>query len=165
MRDFKKINEKVISLGEFLGLLSIIGAIGTVAFYIGYPIYNGDFLILSEIAPKCIVAVLVGLLGYILSNVITCIGGLATDVHIIRNVYEQTYAKVEEHESQKKQEKPEKKKVVKQPVIEEDELEEPRPRQVQKTKKSVKNKIADFVFEEVEDTDDNDDDDEYIVVD
>lgn len=162
------VNKSVVSIGKFIGILSIVAPIAAIIYFIAYPIYNGDFLILTEVGVKCLGAIITGYVGFVVSMLIRCLGGLADDVKTIRKVYEITYAKVEEHESKKNPKKETKKmKLPERKVVEEEEVVE-KPQKPVKQKKKISQKVADLLLEEEEEQEDtleSVDDDDYIEID
>lgn len=162
---FKNIDEKLVSFGKLIGTVSVIATIVAVAYNAVFPIYNGDFIILSEILTKCITTALAGFAGLTVSYFLVCIGEIAGDLKQVRKVYEDSYDLVMKHEKEKEKKKsvetPKKPKPEKNPKkkIEddyEDDDEEYVPRKAAKKKPSLKERLASTVFEEVDDDSDID---------
>ena len=74
---FKNIDEKLVPFGKLIGTVSVIATVVAVAYNAVFPIYNGDFIILSEILTKCITTVIAGFAGLTVSYFLVCIGEIA----------------------------------------------------------------------------------------
>ena len=162
---YDDVNNSVVSIAKFIGILSIVSAIVAIIYFIVYPIYNGDFLILSEISVKCFGALIAGYAGYAISMVIACLGELANDVKAIRRVYEFTYQKVEEHETKKdSKKKTQKIELPKREKVEKAEKQE-KPEKLVTQKKKLTQKVADLLLEEGDTEEENIEDDDFIEID
>lgn len=162
---YDDVNNSVVSIAKFIGILSIVSAIVAIIYFIVYPIYNGDFLILSEISVKCLGALIAGYAGYAISMVIACLGELANDVKAIRRVYEFTYQKVEEHETKKdSKKKTQKMELPKREKVEKVEKQE-KPEKLVTQKKKLTQKVADLLLEEEDTEEENIEDDDFIEID
>lgn len=156
---FKNIDEKLVSFGKLIGTVSVIATVVAVAYNAIFPIYNGDFIILSEILTKCITTVIAGFAGLTVSYFLVCIGEIAGDLKQVRKVYEDSYDLVMKHEKEKARKKSVETPKKPRKKIEddyEDNDEEYAPRKVAKKKPSLKERLASTVFEEVDDDSDID---------
>ena len=156
---FKNIDEKLVSFGKLIGTVSVIATVVAVAYNAVFPIYNGDFIILSEILTKCITTVIAGFAGLTVSYFLVCIGEIAGDLKQVRKVYEDSYDLVMKHEKEKARKKSVKTPKKPRKKIEddyEDNDEEYAPRKAAKKKPSLKERLASTVFEEVDDDSDID---------
>lgn len=156
---FKNIDEKLVSFGKLIGTVSVIATVVAVAYNAIFPIYNGDFIILSEILTKCITTVIAGFAGLTVSYFLVCIGEIAGDLKQVRKVYEDSYDLVMKHEKEKARKKSVQTPKKPRKKIEddyEDNDEEYAPRKTAKKKPSLKERLASTVFEEVDDDSDID---------
>lgn len=156
---FKNIDEKLVSFGKLIGTVSVIATVVAVAYNAVFPIYNGDFIILSEILTKCITTVIAGFAGLTVSYFLVCIGEIAGDLKQVRKVYEDSYDLVMKHEKEKARKKSVETPKKPRKKIEddyEDNDEEYAPRKAAKKKPSLKERLASTVFEEVDDDSDID---------
>lgn len=156
---FKNIDEKLVSFGKLIGTVSVIATVVAVAYNAIFPIYNGDFIILSEILTKCITTVIAGFAGLTVSYFLVCIGEIAGDLKQVRKVYEDSYDLVMKHEKEKARKKSVETPKKPRKKIEddyEDDDEEYVPRKAAKKKPSLKERLASTVFEEVDDDSDID---------
>lgn len=96
---FKEVNNKLFSASKFLGEFSIIASIAMIAYSIGYPIYNGDIIIISDIAVQCLIYLASGATGVILSWLLACISEINTSVKAIKQAYDQSTEKLQKLEA------------------------------------------------------------------